>query len=444
MDTKLIVSASPHVRSEETTQSLMANVIVALCPCVVASAIIFGVRALLVTVVSVIASVAFEWLYCKLLKKPNPISDLSAVVTGIILAMNVPVGMPIGQLIIGDLVAIVIVKQLFGGIGMNFANPALVGRIVLFVSFASSMNNWVFPDAAVDQLSKATPLAVADPSKLSLLDLFMGIHGGVLGETCALAIVLGLIYLVATKTISIAIPASYVGSVFVFYLIATKDLHSALVAVLSGGLLFGGIGMNFANPALVGRIVLFISFAGSMNKWVFPDAAVDQLSSATPLAVADKSKLSLLDLFMGIHGGVLGETCALAIVLGLVYLVATKTISIAIPASYVGSMFVFYLIATHSVHEALVAVLSGGLLFGAVFMATDYVTSPFTLKGKLVYGVALGIVTFAIRYWGSYTEGVSFALLFMNLWVPYINDLTRQTPYGYIKPAKKAKEGAGK
>lgn len=195
MDTKLIVSASPHVRSEETTQSLMANVIVALCPCVVASAIIFGMRALLVTAVSVVACVAFEWLYCKLLKKPNPISDLSAVVTGIILAMNVPVGMPIGQLIIGDLVAIVIVKQLFGGIGMNFANPALVGRIVLFISFAGSMNKWVFPDAAVDQLSSATPLAVADKSKLSLLDLFMGIHGGVLGETCALAIVLGLIYL---------------------------------------------------------------------------------------------------------------------------------------------------------------------------------------------------------------------------------------------------------
>ena len=180
MDTKLIVSASPHLRSEETTQSLMANVIVALCPCVVASAIIFGARALLVTAVSVVACVAFEWLYCKLLKKANPISDLSAVVTGIILAMNVPVGMPIGQLIIGDLVAIIVVKQLFGGIGMNFANPALVGRIVLFISFAGSMNKWVFPDAAVDQLSSATPLAVADKSKLSLLDLFMGIHGGVL------------------------------------------------------------------------------------------------------------------------------------------------------------------------------------------------------------------------------------------------------------------------
>ena len=319
MDTKLIVSASPHLRSEETTTGLMANVIVALVPCVVASAIIFGLRALLVTAVSVVASVAFEWLYCKLLKKPNPVGDLSAVVTGIILALNVPVGMPIGELIVGDFVAIIVVKQLFGGIGMNFANPALVGRIFLFISFAGEMNTWVYPDAAVDQLSSATPLKVADPSKLSLLDLFMGVHGGVLGETCALAILLGLIYMVATKTISAAIPASYIGSMFIFYLISTRSLHGALVGVLSGG-----------------------------------------------------------------------------------------------------------------------------LLFGAVYMATDYVTSPFTLKGKLVYGVALGIVTFAIREWGSYAEGVSFALLFMNLWVPYINDLTRQTPYGYIKPAKPAKEAAGK
>ena len=319
MDTKLIVSASPHLRSEETTTGLMANVIVALVPCVVASAIIFGLRALLVTAVSVVASVAFEWLYCKLLKTPNPVGDLSAVVTGIILALNVPVGMPIGELIVGDFVAIIVVKQLFGVIGMNFANPALVGRIFLFISFAGEMNTWVYPDAAVDQLSSATPLKVADPSKLSLLDLFMGVHGGVLGETCALAIVLGLIYLVATKTISAAIPASYIGSMFIFYLISTRSLHGALVGVLSGG-----------------------------------------------------------------------------------------------------------------------------LLFGAVYMATDYVTSPFTLKGKLVYGVALGIVTFAIREWGSYAEGVSFALLFMNLWVPYINDLTRQTPYGYIKPAKPAKEAAGK
>ncbi len=320
MDTKLIVSASPHIRSDESTRGLMANVIVALCPVVVASAVIFGLRALLVTAFSVVVCVALEWLYCKLLKKPSPIGDLSAVVTGIILAMNVPVNMPLGQVAVGAVAAILITKQLFGGIGMNFANPALVGRIVLFVSFTNEMNAWVFPDAAVDQLASATPLQVADPSRLNLLDLFMGIHGGVLGETCALAIVLGFLYLVFTKTISPAIPLTYVGSVFVFYLIATG-----------------------------------------------------------------------------------------------------------------------------SIHESLVEILSGGLLFGAVFMATDYVTSPFTLKGKLIYGVCLGIVTFAIRYWGSYTEGVSFALLFMNLWVPFINDATRQTPYGYIKPAKKAgKEGADK
>ena len=320
MDTKLIVSASPHIRSDETTRGLMANVIVALCPVVVASAVIFGLRSLLVTAFSVVACVVLEWLYCKLLKKPSPIGDLSAVVTGIILAMNVPVNMPLGQVAVGAVAAILITKQLFGGIGMNFANPALVGRIVLFVSFTNEMNAWVFPDAAVDQLASATPLQVSDPSRLNLLDLFMGIHGGVLGETCALAIVLGFLYLVFTKTISPAIPLTYVGSMFVFYLIATRSLH-----------------------------------------------------------------------------------------------------------------------------ESLVAVLSGGLLFGAVFMATDYVTSPFTLKGKLLYGICLGIVTFAIRYWGTYTEGVSFALLFMNLWVPFINDATRQTPYGYIKPAKKAgKEGAAK
>ena len=320
MDTKLIVSASPHIRSDESTRGLMANVIVALCPVVVASAVIFGLRALLVTAFSVVVCVAMEWLYCKLPKKPSPIGDLSAVVTGIILAMNVPVNMPLGQVAVGAVAAILITKQLFGGIGMNFANPALVGRIVLFVSFTNEMNAWVFPDAAVDQLASATPLQVADPSRLNLLDLFMGIHGGVLGETCALAIVLGFLYLVFTKTISPAIPLTYVGSVFVFYLIATG-----------------------------------------------------------------------------------------------------------------------------SIHESLVEILSGGLLFGAVFMATDYVTSPFTLKGKLIYGVCLGVVTFAIRYWGSYTEGVSFALLFMNLWVPFINDATRQTPYGYIKPAKKAgKEGADK
>ena len=184
-----------------------------------------------------------------------------------------------------------------------------------------------------------------------------------------------------------------------------------------------------------------ISLGGGRTHMELPEyrAAAQRLEAVQEQVIAAEQEI------LGIHGGVLGETCALAIVLGFVYLVVTKTISPAIPLSYVGSMFVFYLIATGSVHESLVEVLSGGLLFGAVFMATDYVTSPFTLKGKLLYGICLGVVTFAIRYWGSYTEGVSFALLFMNLWVPFINDATRQTPYGYVKPAKKAgKEGASK
>ena len=206
MEDRLIVTASPHIREATTTRGLMGNVVIALLPAVLAAGLIFGVQALVLVAVTTLAWVAFEYLYEMLLKKPNTAGDLSAVVSGIFLALIMPVGMPLWIAVVGAFVAIIITKQLFGGLGYNFANPALVGRIVLFISFAGSMNKWVFPDAAVDQLSKATPLAVADPSKLSLLDLFMGIHGGVLGETCALAIVLGLIYLVATKTSSSAMP----------------------------------------------------------------------------------------------------------------------------------------------------------------------------------------------------------------------------------------------
>ena len=302
MDTKLIVSASPHVRSDETTQSLMANVIVALCPCVVASAIIFGMRALLVTAVSVVACVVFEWLYCKLLKKPNPISDLSAVVTGIILAMNVPVGMPIGQLIIGDLVAIVIVKQLFGGIGKNFANPALVGRIVLFLSFSKTMTAWVFPDA----VSSATPLAqLAAGQKPELLTLLLGNHGGCIGETCALALLLGGAYLLVRGVITWQTPVCFVGTVFVLSLVLGQD--------------------------------------------------------------------------------------------------------------------------------ALRQVLSGGLLLGAFFMATDYVTAPQTYWGRALFGIGAGLLTCLIRFYGSYAEGVSFAILFMNILTPYLSRWTQSKPLGGAK-----------
>ena len=317
MDTKLIVSASPHLRSEETTTGLMANVIVALTPCVVASAIIFGLRALLVTAVSVVACVAFEWLYCKLMKKANPIGDLSAVVTGIILALNVPVGMPIGELLIGDFVAIIVVKQLFGGIGMNFANPALVGRIVLFLGFTSRM-----------------------------------------------------------------------------------------------------------------------------TAYVYPDMAVDALASATPLVVADKTTLPLLDVFLGFRGGMMGEVCVLAILLGFAYLVATRTIQATIPVTIVATVFVLTALNTGSAYTALIECMSGGLLFGAVFMATDYVTSPFTTKGKLFYGVFIGLVTFLIRNFASMNEGMSFAILLGNLMTPWFNAWGHQTPLGYKKPKKAKKGGA--
>ena len=331
MENRLNVTASPHIQDNSSTRKLMLNVIIALLPCVVASTIIFGARTLLVVGVTVAASVLFEYLYCHLMKKPNPVGDLSAVVTGLILALNMPVTMPVWIAIVGAFIAIVLMKQLFGGIGMNFANPALVARIVLFTGFASRMTAFVSPPKAartlqimgVDGASSATPLQVeGGVGKYPLMDLFMGVHGGVMGETCALAILIGLAWLLITRTITATIPVAYVGSYAVF------------------------------------------SF----------------LLNVGELGAADAGMLVL--------------------------------------------------------HE----VLAGGLLFGAVFMATDYVTSPFTLKGKIVFGIGLGLITFGIRAFGNMAEGVSYAILLMNLFVPYINDLTRQVPLGY----KKHKKGAEK
>ena len=331
MENRLNVTASPHIQDNSSTRKLMLNVIIALLPCVVASTIIFGARTLLVVGVTVAASVLFEYLYCHLMKNPNPVGDLSAVVTGMILALNMPVTMPLWIAIVGAFIAIVLMKQLFGGIGMNFANPALVARIVLFTGFASRMTAFVNPPKAartlqimgVDGASSATPLQVeGGVGKYPLMDLFMGVHGGVMGETCALAILIGLAWLLVTRTITATIPVAYVGSYAVF------------------------------------------SF----------------LLNVGELGAADAGMLVL--------------------------------------------------------HE----VLAGGLLFGAVFMATDYVTSPFTLKGKIVFGIGLGLITFGIRAFGNMAEGVSYAILLMNLFVPYINDLTRQVPLGYKKHKKGAKK----
>lgn len=315
MDQTLLVTASPHIRDTSTTRGLMGNVLIALVPCIVASGLIFGYGALVTVAVTTLACVAFEYLYTLLRKKPNPVGDLSACVTGVILALNVPAGMPLWICIVGAFVAIVVVKQLFGGIGYNFANPALVGRIALFLGFATRMTDYVYPDMAVDALASATPLAV------------------------------------------------------------------------------------------------------------------------------DAGGVSLLDMFLGLHGGMMGEVCTLAILLGLAYLLATRTISFAIPGSIVITMFVLEMLATgFDVHVTLVELMGGGLLFGAVFMATDYVTSPFTTGGKVIYGIFIGLLTFIIRSFGSMNEGMSFAILMGNLLTPWFNAWTHQIPLGRVKPGKAKKD----
>ena len=243
MEDRLIVTASPHIREASTTRGLMGNVVIALLPAVLAAGLIFGVQAIVLVAVTTLACVAFEYLYEMLLKKPNTVGDLSAVVTGIILALNMPVGMPLWIAVVGAFVAIVITKQLFGGLGYNFANPALVGRIVLFLGFTSRMTAYVYPDMAVDALASATPLAVADKTSLSLLDMFLGLHGGMMGEVCVLAILLGFAYLVATKTIQATIPVTIVATVFVLTALNTGSPYTALIECMSGGLLFGSVFM---------------------------------------------------------------------------------------------------------------------------------------------------------------------------------------------------------
>ena len=314
---KLSVASSPHASSPVGTKNLMRDVLIALIPAMAMGIYVFGPRALTTTLVSVIFCEIFEWGYCKLMHKPNPVGDLSACVTGVILALNMPVSMPLWIAIVGALVAIVIIKQLFGGLGYNFANPALVGRIVLFLGFTSRMTAYVYPDMSVDALASATPLNAA------------------------------------------------------------VDLHS----------------------------------------------------------------VSFVDMLLGIHGGMMGETCVIAILLGLAYLLFTHTIEFTIPASIVGTMYVLTLLATRDPYIALLDCMSGGLLFGAVFMATDYVTSPFTTKGKLFYGVFIGLVTFLIRNFASMNEGMSFAILLGNLMTPWFNAWGHQTPLGYKKPQKAAKGG---
>ena len=307
----LTVSASPHERSSVTSVRLMLDVIISLCPALIASVIIFGLRALAVTAVTVVSCVLSEYVTRKIMKRSNTIGDLSAIVTGILLAFNLPATIPFWIAALGGAVAIVVVKQMFGGIGQNFVNPAITARIVLMVSFTSEMTRWIKPlDYDYDAVSSATPL----------------------------------------------------------------------VLVKNG----------------------------------------DDLPS-------------YLDLFLGKTGGCLGEVCALGLLIGGLYLAVRKIISLAAPLSFIGSLFILSWIGGE---DPVYQILAGGVFLGAFFMATDYATTPITTKGKIVFGLGCGIITFVIRSFGSYPEGVSFSILLMNVLTPYIEQLTRTKVLGAKEAAK--------
>lgn len=319
-DKILTVSASPHVRSAQTVSGIMLNVIIAMLPALAASIWLFGPRVLLVCAVTIGASVLAEYASRKIMKRSNTLGDLSAVVTGLLLAFNLPVSIPLWQAAIGAVVAIVVVKQFFGGIGQNFVNPAITGRIVLMVSFPTAMTAW-------------------------------------------------------TK------PLSYLGN----------------------------------------------------------EGAV---TTATPLAMSDDELPSLVDMLIGIRGGSLGETCAVALIIGGVYLMIRKIISPAISLSFIGTVAVVMLIAGKGDFEFVAyQLLSGGLILGAFFMATDYATSPINTKGKIIFGIGCGLITSLIRIFGVLPEGVSFSIILMNIFVPHIEHLTTPKPFGTPKE-KKEKEAA--
>lgn len=305
MTGKLHISSSPHIHAPTSVQRIMLDVVLALLPAAAAGVYFFGLRALLLIAVCVGSCVLSEFLFNLIAKKEQTIGDLSAVVTGLILAMNISVKVPVWQAVVGSVFAIVIVKCFFGGMGCNIVNPAATARVFMLLSFGA-MTQAAFPEG-VDAVAGATPLVqIANGEVPSLLDLFLGRNGGAIGETGALFLLLGGIYLIARRVITWHIPVCFIGSVFVLSLIAS--------------------GMN--------------------------------------------------------------------------------------------------------VELATASVLSGGLFIGAIFMATDYVTSPATPWGKVVFGVFAGVITFAIRQWGVYPEGVSFAILLANIVDPYIDIWTARRVFG--------------
>ena len=320
MEEMLNVSSNPHVRARMTTAKIMELVAIALLPTAFAGVYNFGFRALAVLIVSTGAAVLAEWLYDHFMHKPNTITDFSAVVTGLLLGLNMPASIPLWIPALGSVFAIIIVKQLFGGLGQNFMNPALAARCFLMISFAGKMTDFSVSDSfrgVVDGVTGATPLAAlkdhgfVEGASVPVKNLFLGNIQGTIGETSVAAILIGVVILLAYKVISLRIPLTYIGSFAVFVILY---------------MLFSGKGLN-------------------MN-YLFTE------------------------------------------------------------------------------------LFSGGLMLGAWFMATDYVTSPITVKGQYVYGVCLGLLTGIFRIFGASAEGVSYAIIFCNLLVPQIERFTRPVAFG--------------
>lgn len=305
---KMIVSSSPHFSSSTKTQNIMLDVIIAMVPAMIASVVIFGMRSALIILVCVASCVLSEFLSRKVMKRNQTVQDLSCVVTGILLALNLPVSISPIIAAFGGVIAIVVVKQMFGGIGQNFVNPALTARIILMNSFPAKMTNWTAPFSA-DAVTTASPL-------------------GILKE-----------------------------------------------------------GTGAALP-------------------------------------------SYMELFLGNNAGCLGETCALAIIIGGVYLILRKVISPVIPVTYLATAALFSLLFGR---DPLMDLLSGGLLLGAVFMATDYTTSPIHTKARIVFAIGCGVLTMLIRQFGSLPEGVSYSIVIMNILVPLIERWVTVKPFGKIK-----------
>ena len=309
---KLIISSSPHIHAKDTSQSIMRDVLIALAPAAVAGVVLFGLNALITILVCVASSVLSEFLFNLICKKPQTVCDLSAAVTGLILALCLPAKAGIWQCIVGSVFAIVVVKCLFGGIGCNFANPAATARVLLLVAF---------------------PAAIG-----------------------------------------------------------------------------GGVATVFTSPDLV---------AGATPLELIKFGNTDSLPTLT-------------DMFLGNRAGAIGETCILALVLGGIYLIVRKVIAWQVPVIYIGSVFVLSLIIKQNVALALYEVLGGGVVLAAFFMITDYVTTPINKLGKMAFALGCGIITVLIRFWGSYPEGVSFAILIMNILSPYVEKLCAAKPLGKV------------